>query len=55
MRHVSRTRRVDLYWFVERINLDETISIKYIKTKNQIAGQIDKGAILNLMSIRNQI
>ena len=37
MRHVSRTHRVALDWFFDRINLDPRIQIKYIDTKNQLA------------------
>ena len=37
MRHVSRTHRVALDWFFDRINLDSKIWIKYIDTKNQLA------------------
>ena len=36
MRHVSRTHRVALDWFFDRINLDPKIQIKYIDTKNQL-------------------
>ena len=43
MRHVTRTQRVDLGWLCERINLDETISIKFIKTKSPIADILTKG------------
>ena len=37
MRHVSRTHRVALDWLFDRINVDPTIQIKYIDTKNQLA------------------
>ena len=43
MRHVSRTHRVALDWLFDRINLDPKIQIKYIDTKNLLAGHIDKG------------
>ena len=43
MRHVSRTHRVALDWFFERINLDPKIPIKYIDTKNQLADILTKG------------
>ena len=33
MRHVSRTHRVPLDWFFDRINLNPKIQIKYIDTK----------------------
>ena len=34
MRHVSRTHRVALDWFFDRINLEPQIQIKYVDTKN---------------------
>ena len=43
MRHVSRTQRVALDWFFDRINLDPKIQIKYIDTKNQLADILTKG------------
>ena len=43
MRHVSRTHRVALVWFFDRINLDPKIQIKYIDTKNQLADILTKG------------
>ena len=43
MRHVSRTHRVALDWLFDRINLDPTIQIKYIDTKNQLADMLTKG------------
>ena len=43
MRHVSRTHRVALVWFLDRINLDPKIQIKYIDTKNQLADILTKG------------
>ena len=42
MRHVSRTHRVALDWFFDRINLDSKIQIKYIDTKNQLADILTK-------------
>ena len=42
MRHVSRTHRVALDWFFDRINLDPKIQIKYIDTKNQLADILTK-------------
>ena len=38
MRHVSRTHRVALDLLFDRTNLDPEIQIKYIDTKNQLAG-----------------
>ena len=43
MRHVSRTHRVALHWFSDRINLDTKIQIKYIDTKNQLADLLTQG------------
>ena len=43
MRHVSRTHRVALDWLFHRINLDSKIQIKYLDTKNQLAGILTKG------------
>ena len=43
MRHVSRTHRVTLGWFFDRINLDSKLQIKYIDTKNQLADILTKG------------
>ena len=43
MRHVSRTHRDALDWLFDRINLDSTIQIKYIDTKNQLADILTKG------------
>ena len=43
MRHVSRTHRVALDWLIDCINLDPKIQIKYIDTKNQLAGILTKG------------
>ena len=45
MRHVSRTHRVALDWLFDRINLDSTIQIKYIDTKNQLADILTKGNV----------
>ena len=43
MRHVSRTHRVALDWFFDRLNLDPKIHIKYIDTKSQLADMLTKG------------
>ena len=45
MRHVSRTHRVALDWLFGRINLDSTIQIKYIDTRNQLADIMTKGNV----------
>ena len=43
MRHVSRTHRVSLDRFFDRIDLDPKIQIKYIDAKNQLADMLTKG------------
>ena len=43
MRHASRTHRVALDWFFDRINLDPQIQIKYVDTKHQLADILTKG------------
>ena len=43
MRHVSRTHRVALDWLFDRINLDPSIQVKYIDTKNRLADILTKG------------
>ena len=43
MRHVSRTHRVALDWFFDRITSDSKIRIKYIDTRNQLADILTKG------------
>ena len=45
MRHASRTHRVALDWFFDRINLDPKIQIKYVDTKNQLADFLTKGNV----------
>ena len=45
MRHVSRTHRVVLDWFCDRINLDPKIQIKYVDTKNQLADMLTKASL----------
>ena len=43
MRHVSRTQRVALDWWFDRINLDPKIQIKCVDTKTQLADILNKG------------
>ena len=38
--HVSRSHRVDLDWLLERINLDSSISIRFVRTTEQ--GDVDE-------------
>ena len=42
MRHVSRTHRVALDWFFDKINLGSKIRIRYIDTKHQLADMLTK-------------
>ena len=42
MRHVSRTHRVALEWFFDRINQDPKIKIRYIDTKHQLADMLTR-------------
>ena len=44
MRHVSRSHRVALDWWFDRINLDSKTEIKCIDTKNQFADILTKGS-----------
>ena len=44
LRHVARTRRVDLDWLWERIRLDPGIFINDVGTKEQIADTFTKGS-----------
>ena len=37
LRHESRTHRVDLDWLCERTNLDSAISIRHVRTTEQVA------------------
>ena len=45
MRHVSRTHRVALDWFLDRINLDPKIQNKHIDTKKPTRRHADKGKV----------
>jgi len=44
MRHVARTHRIDLDWFIERCRDDQSIKIRFVCTKEQIADVLTKGA-----------
>ena len=44
MRHVAWTRRVDLDWLFDRINLDSGIQIKSVNTSKQIADILTKAS-----------
>ena len=41
--NVSRTHSVDLDWLVERIDLDRSISIRYVRTAEQLEDILTKG------------
>ena len=43
LRHVTRTRRVNLDWLLERINADQSIRIRYVRTCDQCADLLTKG------------
>ena len=42
--HVSRTHRVALDWFFDRINLDPKVQINFVESKNQLADILTKGS-----------
>ena len=42
LRHVTRTHRVDLDWIIERIKTDSGVSMKYVKTSEQLADMLTK-------------
>ena len=44
LKHVSRTHRVDLDWPFERINLDKSMSIRFVRTTEQSADMSTKGS-----------
>ena len=44
-RHVTRTHRVDLDWFFERLNLDHSILIKHVRTSDQLAVILTKNCL----------
>ena len=44
MRHVSRTQRITLDLFFDRINFDLKIQIRYVDTKNQLSDILTKGS-----------
>ena len=46
LRHVTRTHRVDLDWIVERIKIDTGISMKYVKTSEQLADMLTKASFV---------
>ena len=43
LRHVSRTHRVALDWWFDRIKLDPKIQIRYVHSKNHLADFLTKG------------
>ena len=44
MRHISRTHRIDLDWWYDRIDLDSMIQIKYVNTIEHLADILTKGS-----------
>ena len=44
MGHVSRTHRVDLDFFFDRVNLDATFSIRHVNTKEHMADILTLGS-----------
>ena len=42
MRHVSRTHRANEDWLCERINLDSSISIRFVSSNQQVENMITK-------------
>ena len=48
LRHLSRPDRVDLDWSLERINLDSSISIRYVRTTEQLADMSTNGALTTI-------
>ena len=44
LRYVTRTHRVDLDWIIERIKTDTGISMKYVKTSEQLADMLTKAS-----------
>ena len=44
VRHVPRTHRVDLFWLFSELILDRSISIRYVRTTEQLADMLIKGA-----------
>ena len=47
-RHVTRTHTVVLNWLCERINLDSSFFIRYVRTSDQMADMLTKGAFNTL-------
>ena len=43
LRHVSRTHKVALDWFLDRINSNTKIQIRYVDSRNQLADILTKG------------
>ena len=48
VRHVTRTHTGDLDWLCERINLDSSMLIRYVRTSDQMADMLTKGAFNTL-------
>ena len=46
--HVSRTYRVDPDWLFERINWNSYMSIRFVRTTEQVANFLTKGAFTTI-------
>ena len=55
MRDASRTHKVALDLFFDRINLDSKIQIKYIDTKTQLADILTKGHFTRVFFRRHEM
>ena len=42
LRHVCRTDRLGLDWLFDRINLDNSTSLEYVRTAEPLAGNVDQ-------------
>ena len=52
LKHVTRTHRVDLDWSFERLNLDHSIVIKYVRTTDKLDTTMQWNSLLILWQIR---
>ena len=44
LRHVARTHRVNLDWLFERLNHDQSLAMRYVRTTQQLADILTKGS-----------
>ena len=47
-RHASRTHGVDMDWLCERIHLDSSMSIRYVRTTEHVAEMLPTGAVTTI-------